>query len=144
MRLAAGLDDTNKLSKKSIEIAIETLARMNERLRGMPLEQVRAVGTQTLRQARNVNDFLVEAQNALGYPIEVISGREEARLVFEGCMHTLPPSESAATGRRHRRCIDRNHRRPRLQCEQRRIVQGRLRQHVTALLQGRTHRPARH
>jgi exopolyphosphatase/guanosine-5'-triphosphate,3'-diphosphate pyrophosphatase len=93
VRLAAGLDDSNKLSKKSIDIALDTLARMNERLRGMPGEQVRAVGTQTLRLARNVNDFLVEAQNALGYPIEVISGREEARLVFEGCMHTLPPSE---------------------------------------------------
>jgi exopolyphosphatase/guanosine-5'-triphosphate,3'-diphosphate pyrophosphatase len=92
VRLAAGLDDTHKLSKKSIEIALETLARMNERLRGMPVEQVRAVGTQTLRMARNINDFLVEAQSALGYPIEVISGREEARLVFEGCMHTLPPS----------------------------------------------------
>jgi exopolyphosphatase/guanosine-5'-triphosphate,3'-diphosphate pyrophosphatase len=93
VRLAAGLDESNKLTKKSIEIALETLARMNERLRGMPPEQVRAVGTQTLRLARNVNDFLVEAQNTLGYPIEVISGREEARLVFEGCMHTLPPSE---------------------------------------------------
>jgi exopolyphosphatase/guanosine-5'-triphosphate,3'-diphosphate pyrophosphatase len=92
VRLAAGLDETNKLSKKSIDIALETLARMNERLRGMPAEQVRAVGTQTMRLARNVNDFLVEAQSALGYPIEVISGREEARLVFEGCMHTLPPS----------------------------------------------------
>jgi exopolyphosphatase / guanosine-5'-triphosphate,3'-diphosphate pyrophosphatase len=92
VRLAAGLDESNKLSKKSIETALETLARMNERLRGMPGEQVRAVGTQTLRLARNVNDFLLEAQNTLGYPIEVISGREEARLVFEGCMHTLPPS----------------------------------------------------
>ena len=92
VRLAAGLDETNKLSKKSIETALETLARMNERLRGMPGEQVRAVGTQTMRLARNVNEFLVEAQNALGFPIEVISGREEARLVFEGCMHTLPPS----------------------------------------------------
>lgn len=92
VRLAAGLDESNKLSKKSIETALETLARMNERLRGMPGEQVRAVGTQALRLARNVNDFLLEAQSALGYPIEVISGREEARLVFEGCMHTLPPS----------------------------------------------------
>jgi exopolyphosphatase / guanosine-5'-triphosphate,3'-diphosphate pyrophosphatase len=92
VRLAAGLDETNKLSKKSMETALETLARMNERLRGMPGEQVRAVGTQALRLARNVNDFLLEAQASLGYPIEVISGREEARLVFEGCMHTLPPS----------------------------------------------------
>ena len=92
VRLAAGLDDNNKLSKKSIEVAIETLARMNERLRGMKSEHVRAVGTQSLRQARNLDEFLLEAQHALGFPIEVISGREEARLVFEGCMHTLPPS----------------------------------------------------
>ena len=92
VRLAAGLDDQNKLSKKSIEIAVETLARINERLRGMKSEHVRAVGTQTLRQARNLDEFLLEAQHALGFPIEVISGREEARLIFEGCMHTLPAS----------------------------------------------------
>ena len=92
VRLAAGLDESNKLSKKSIDIAVETLARMNERLRGMKNEHVRAVGTQSLRQARNLDEFLLEAQHALGFPIEVISGREEARLVFEGCMHTLPPS----------------------------------------------------
>jgi exopolyphosphatase/guanosine-5'-triphosphate,3'-diphosphate pyrophosphatase len=92
VRLAAGLDAESRLSRKSIAIAIDTLARMNERLRGMRSEHVRAVGTQTLRMARNVNEFLLEAQNALGYPIEVISGREEARLVFEGCAHSLPPS----------------------------------------------------
>ena len=93
VRLAAGLDGNNRLSKRAIEAACETLARMNERLRGMKSEQVRAVGTQTLRSAVNVNEFLLEAQHALGYPIEVIAGREEARLVFEGCMHTLPPSD---------------------------------------------------
>jgi exopolyphosphatase/guanosine-5'-triphosphate,3'-diphosphate pyrophosphatase len=93
VRLAAGLGDDLRLSKKAIESACECLARMNERLRGMKAEHVRAVGTQTLRVARNLNEFLIEAQNALGYPIEVISGREEARLVFEGCMHTLPPSD---------------------------------------------------
>jgi exopolyphosphatase/guanosine-5'-triphosphate,3'-diphosphate pyrophosphatase len=92
VRLAAGLDEHGRLTKKAIEAACETLARMNERLRGFGGEQVRAVGTQTLRVALNVNEFLLEAQHALGYPIEVISGREEARLVFEGCMHTLPPS----------------------------------------------------
>lgn len=94
VRLAAGLDDGKRLSKKSIDIAVETLARMNERLRGMKSEHVRAVGTETLRQARNLDEFLLEAQHALGFPIEVISGREEARLVFEGCMHTLPPSNA--------------------------------------------------
>lgn len=93
VRLAAGLGDDQRLSKRAIESACECLARMNERLRGMKGEHVRAVGTQTLRVARNLNEFLLEAQNALGYPIEVISGREEARLVFEGCMHTLPPSD---------------------------------------------------
>lgn len=93
VRLAAGLGDDERLSKRAIESACECLARMNERLRGMKGEHVRAVGTQTLRAARNLNEFLLEAQNALGYPIEVISGREEARLVFEGCMHTLPPSD---------------------------------------------------
>jgi exopolyphosphatase/guanosine-5'-triphosphate,3'-diphosphate pyrophosphatase len=94
VRLAAGLGDDQRLSKKAIESACECLARMNERLRGMRGEHVRAVGTQTLRVARNLNEFLLEAQHALGYPIEVISGREEARLVFEGCMHTLPPSDA--------------------------------------------------
>ncbi len=93
VRLAAGLGDDGRLSKRAIESACECLARMNERLRGMGSEHVRAVGTQTLRAARNLNEFLLEAQHALGYPIEVISGREEARLVFEGCMHTLPPSD---------------------------------------------------
>ena len=92
VRLAAGLDADGKLTRKAMGVAIDTLARMNERLRGMRGEHVRAVGTQTLRQARNVTAFLIEAQNALGYPIEVISGREEARLVFEGCAHALPPS----------------------------------------------------
>jgi exopolyphosphatase/guanosine-5'-triphosphate,3'-diphosphate pyrophosphatase len=92
VRLARGLGDDLRLSKKSIEAACECLARMNERLRALASEQVRAVGTQTLREARNVNEFLLEAQAALGHPIEVISGREEARLIFEGCMHALPPS----------------------------------------------------
>ncbi|HEU0203502.1 MAG TPA: Ppx/GppA phosphatase family protein, partial [Burkholderiaceae bacterium] len=92
VRLAAGLDERSRLSRKSIEAACECLARMNERLRGMKAEHVRAVGTQTLRVAANIDEFLLEGQHALGFPIEVISGREEARLVFEGCMHSLPPS----------------------------------------------------
>jgi len=92
VRLARGLGEDLRLSNKAIDTACECLARMNERLRGVRGEHVRAVGTQTLREARNVNDFLLEAQSALGHPIEVISGREEARLIFEGCMHALPPS----------------------------------------------------
>jgi exopolyphosphatase/guanosine-5'-triphosphate,3'-diphosphate pyrophosphatase len=92
VRLAAGLDEDNRLSRKAIEAAAECLARINERLRGMSSSHVRAVGTQTLRQALNADEFLLEGQHALGYPIEIISGREEARLVFEGCMHSLAPT----------------------------------------------------
>ncbi len=94
VRLAGGLDDEMRLSKKTMDAALDTLARMNERLRGLPAAQVRAVGTQTLRLASNAPEFLARAEAALGYPIEVIAGREEARLVFEGCTHTLPPSSA--------------------------------------------------
>jgi exopolyphosphatase / guanosine-5'-triphosphate,3'-diphosphate pyrophosphatase len=94
VRLAAGVGADQRISRKAIESACECLARMNERLRGLGPEQVRAVGTQTLRTARNSDQFLLEAQHALGYPIEIISGREEARLTFEGCMHSVPPSKA--------------------------------------------------
>jgi exopolyphosphatase/guanosine-5'-triphosphate,3'-diphosphate pyrophosphatase len=93
VRLAAGVGADGRISRKAIEAACDCLARMNERLRGLPAEQVRAVGTQTLREAANGDEFLYEAQHALGYPIDVISGREEARLTFEGCMHSAPPSK---------------------------------------------------
>ena len=92
VRLAAGVGADQRISRKAIDAACECLARMNERLRGLPAGQVRAVGTQTLREAPNSDEFLLEAQHALGYPIDVISGREEARLTFEGCMHSVPPS----------------------------------------------------
>ncbi len=95
VRLAAGVGADQRISAKAIEAACECLARMNERLRGLAPEQVRAVGTQTLRSAINSDEFLLEAQHALGYPIEIISGREEARLTFEGCMHSSPPSKAA-------------------------------------------------
>ncbi len=93
VRLAAGVGPDQRISRKAIDTACECLARMNERLRGLPPEQVRAVGTQTLREAANRDEFLIEAQAALGYPIDIISGREEARLTFEGCMHSAPPSK---------------------------------------------------
>jgi len=92
VRLAAGVGTDQRISRKAIDAACECLARMNERLRGLAPEQVRAVGTQTLREAPNSDEFLLEAQHALGYPIDIISGREEARLTFEGCMHSAPPS----------------------------------------------------
>ncbi|HXW63859.1 MAG TPA: Ppx/GppA phosphatase family protein [Burkholderiaceae bacterium] len=93
VRLAAGIGADNHLSRRAIDNACVCLARMHERLQGMDAAQVRAVGTQTLRQALNSDQFLEQAQRALGYPIDIISGREEARLIFEGCTHTLPPSK---------------------------------------------------
>jgi len=95
VRLAAGVGADRRISSKAIDASCECLARMNERLRGYAPEQVRAVGTQTLREAPNSDEFLLEAQQALGYPIDIISGREEARLTFEGCMHSAPPSRHA-------------------------------------------------
>jgi exopolyphosphatase/guanosine-5'-triphosphate,3'-diphosphate pyrophosphatase len=93
VRLAGGVGADQRISRKAIDAACACLARMNERLRGFGAEQVRAVGTQTLREAPNSDEFLIEAQHALGYPIDIISGREEARLTFEGCMHSAPPSD---------------------------------------------------
>lgn len=84
VRLGAGLDASGMLGDAAAERGLACLAGFAERLRGCPPHQVRAVATQTLREARNRDAFLVRAQRALGLPIEVISGREEARLIFAG------------------------------------------------------------
>lgn len=68
------------------------LKRFGERLRSFHPDRVRAVATNTFRVARNVADFLPRAEAALGFPIEVIAGREEARLIYSGVSHTLPIS----------------------------------------------------
>ena len=92
VRLAAGLDTHKKLSDEAVERAVQVLERFGERLRSFHPDRVRAVATNTFRVARNTADFLPAAQEALGFPIEVIAGREEARLIFTGVAHTLPPS----------------------------------------------------
>jgi exopolyphosphatase / guanosine-5'-triphosphate,3'-diphosphate pyrophosphatase len=85
VQLGAGLDDaTRQLSDASQQRAIECLERFSERARSLPEENVRAVGTNTLRVARNADRFLERAQQALGHRIEVISGIEEARLIYSG------------------------------------------------------------
>jgi exopolyphosphatase/guanosine-5'-triphosphate,3'-diphosphate pyrophosphatase len=71
---------------------LDCLARFGERLAGFKKGEVRAVATQTLREARNRDAFLVKANKALGFPIDVISGREEARLIYQGVAQMLPPS----------------------------------------------------
>jgi len=90
VRLAAGLDAAKYLDAASQERALKALARFGERLRGFTPDAVRAVATNTLRVAKNAPAFLQRAEAILGFPIEVIAGREEARLIYLGVAHTLP------------------------------------------------------
>jgi exopolyphosphatase / guanosine-5'-triphosphate,3'-diphosphate pyrophosphatase len=92
VRLGAGLTREKRLDRATQARALEALARFGERLRGFPPGAVRAVGTNALRIAKNAGEFLAEAERALGFPIEVIFGREEARLIYLGVSHALPPS----------------------------------------------------
>ena len=93
VRLAAGLTEDKYLDDDSIKRALECLKRFGERLRGLPKDAVRVVGTNTLRVAKNAANFLMEAEEALGFPIEIIAGKEEARLIYLGVSHSLPPSD---------------------------------------------------
>jgi exopolyphosphatase/guanosine-5'-triphosphate,3'-diphosphate pyrophosphatase len=90
VRLGAGLDHDQVLSLPARQRALETLARFGERLQGFDPDSVRAVATNTFRVARNSEQFLRKASAALGFPIEVIAGREEARLIYLGASHSLP------------------------------------------------------
>jgi exopolyphosphatase/guanosine-5'-triphosphate,3'-diphosphate pyrophosphatase len=90
VRLGAGLDGNGMLSEEAMQRGLACLRRFASRLAGFEPAQVRAVATQTLREARNRNAFLLRAQEALGFPIEVISGREEARLIYAGVTRLMP------------------------------------------------------
>ena len=93
VRLAAGLTADKYLDADAQQRALAALGRFAERLRGLPHEAVRAVGTNSLRVARNAADFIPQAEHTLGFPIEVIAGREEARLIYIGVAHDLPLSK---------------------------------------------------
>ncbi len=95
-RLAAGLDEQGRLQREAMESALACLERFGQRLRDMKAESVRVVGTNTLRKARRKGAFLDRARAALGHPIEIISGMEEARLIYLGVARTSP----AEAGRR--------------------------------------------
>lgn len=90
VRLAAGLGVGNTLSAAAQDRAVDALRRFGERLRSFPPERVRAVATNTFRVASDARAFLERAQQALGFDIEVIAGREEARLIYLGAAHALP------------------------------------------------------
>ena len=87
--LATGLDAERNLSSDACDRALKTLTLFGARLGHMPPGSVRTVGTNTLRQAKNTTAFLEQAEAALGHPIEIISGREEARLIYLGVAHGI-------------------------------------------------------
>jgi exopolyphosphatase / guanosine-5'-triphosphate,3'-diphosphate pyrophosphatase len=96
VRLASGLEKNGDIDKEVATRALACLERFGQRLRDMHADNVRVVGTSALRVARQKKSFLVRAQDALGHPIEIISGVEEARLIYSGVSHSLP----AISGRR--------------------------------------------
>ncbi|WP_342131473.1 Ppx/GppA phosphatase family protein [Hydrogenophaga sp. OTU3427] len=100
IRQGSGLDETRALTPAAMQRGWDCLARFGERLQGFGKQQVRAVATQTLREARNRDEFLARAQELLGFRIEVVSGHEEARLIYQGVSRLLPQSDE------HRLVID--------------------------------------
>ncbi|ALP52028.1 hypothetical protein Tel_02110 [Candidatus Tenderia electrophaga] len=95
IRLASGIDADNNIDAATQEQALECLRKFGQRLADFPPGSVRAVGTNTLRNANNSYTFLARAEEALGHPIDIISGVEEARLIYRGVAHSL-----AVTGQR--------------------------------------------
>ena len=93
VRLGAGLSDDKTLSDEALVRAVDCLKRFGERLRGLPPQAVRAVATNTFRVAKNAPQLLKAAQEALGFPIEIIAGREDARMIFVGVSHSLPKAD---------------------------------------------------
>lgn len=93
VRLASGLNRGGVLDKSSQERALACLRRFGQRLGDMHADQVRVVGTNTLRKARNAEEFLDAAESALGHPVEVIAGIEEARLIYQGVSHHVESAE---------------------------------------------------
>ncbi len=93
VRLGGGLDERGQLDSATREGALASLSRFGQRLADIPPEHIRAVGTQTFRRLKNPAAFLVVAETALGCPIEIISGREEARLVYRGVNRGIAPAE---------------------------------------------------
>ena len=89
VRLAAGLDKNGRLTAATIDRAVASLERFGERLRDLEPGSVRVVGTNTLRKAKNSDEFVSRAEAALGHPIDIIAGSEEARLIYLGVSHGL-------------------------------------------------------
>ncbi len=89
VRLAAGVDRDGRIAPATFERAIAALERLGQRIRDIPPDRVRAVGTNALRRARRAGAFLEAAQRALGHRIEILPGAEEARLIYLGVAHSV-------------------------------------------------------
>ncbi|EJM95968.1 Ppx/GppA phosphatase family protein [Herbaspirillum sp. YR522] len=89
IRLAAGIDKSGNLTPQACQSAIDSLTRFRAVLRDYALDSVRVVATNTLRVARNAIDLLPELERAIGYPVEIISGEEEGRLIYMGVAGVL-------------------------------------------------------
>ena len=96
VRLGAGIEADGRLNKDVAARALACLERFGQRLRDMRPDSVRVVGTNALRRARRKEAFVERAREALGHPIEIVSGIEEARLIYSGVAHSMP----AGPGRR--------------------------------------------
>jgi len=89
VRLASGLDDERNLNTETQKKALECLQRFGQRIENFPPGSVRIVGTNTLRTAKNSQEFIAKAEKALGHPIDIIAGIEEARLIYQGVANSL-------------------------------------------------------
>lgn len=93
IRLASGLDADGFLSRQAIASAVDSMSRFGAILREYPLDAVRVVATNTLRVAKNAQDFIPYGERAIGYPIEIISGQEEGRLIYMGVANALAKAD---------------------------------------------------
>jgi len=89
VRLAAGLNENNRLDEATQQRALACLERFGQRIRHLPHDCVRVVGTNTLRTAKNAHEFIAKAEQALNHSIHIITGIEEARLIYSGVAHSL-------------------------------------------------------
>ena len=93
VRMAEGLNEAGDLDPQVAQRALDCLSRFGQRIRSLETNNVATVGTNTLRRSRNADEFIIQAEEALGFPIEIISGVEEARLIYQGVAHTLEQDE---------------------------------------------------
>ena len=89
VQLAAGLDENQMLTDEAMDRALACLSRFSQHLAGVEPDHLRIVGTNALRVARNARSFTISAQKVLNRPIEIIAGREEARLIYIGASQTM-------------------------------------------------------